>query len=122
MMSKIKTISIIRDILKKHGGVYITPDIHTESGTEDLNRVVGMNEMNKKHSESTGTDINSNQFKDSDEAIKFFTSLGFKVKRYKWGELVSDFSCIENPNLDKKILNDVIEVMKRREIWEMTLL
>jgi len=118
---KSRTIGFIVDILKKHGGVYITPDIHTRKLTTNLNKVVSMNEMNKKHSELTRTDIDSNEFTDIPEAEKLFESFGFKIKKYKWGDLVKDFSCLKDISLDKQKLIDAIEVISQREIWEMRL-
>ena len=119
---KTKTVKNIISILRKHGSVYITPDIYTDVRTAEMNKVVNVDKINSDHSQSTGVDIRSNEFKDITEAKKFFTDLGLDVKMYKQGELVSDFSCVNHPSLNKKLLVDIIEVVKRRDIFEMSLI
>ena len=59
-----KTAKIIHEILKEHGGVYITPDIHTQQEIDDFNKISPMKAVNKKHSKMTGTNIEKNHFKD----------------------------------------------------------
>ena len=60
-------------------------------------------------------------FKNTVEAMKFFESFGFKIKMYKWEELIKDFSCEKNPNLDQVMIKKSIASVMRRDIWVMTL-
>lgn len=121
---KAATLKKISAILEyTGGGIYATPDIHTRAVELEAFRKMNpkMDEINKKHSEKTKTDINGNLFENPDEARLFFENHGFNVTSHKLGDFVKDFSCLRNPNLEKSLLENAVEITKTLPIWEMSI-
>lgn len=69
----------IRDLLKTHGGVWITPDIEFLRDAESTPE----SRDNYEHSaKALGMDVRPNLFRDETDALDFFRGCGFRVDQY----------------------------------------
>ncbi len=89
----------IRAILKRSGGVWITPDIFTLEGSED-----------------DGVKNKENYFRDEAEAKKFFEEIGFTVESRSFQEVADDLFSPENINMPAP---KVLEKLKHRRAFIM---
>ena len=78
-------VNHIHKILESHGGVYITPDIEANDNPFETPR---LKEDLKITSQITGTDVEGNRFETLKQAQELFENEGFRVKRYKYGQLL----------------------------------
>lgn len=75
----------VRKILKKYGGVWITPDISLRQALSREDAVA--NGHTQRLKETTGIDIDKNVFEDERHAKDFFEDLGFSVERHSFLEV-----------------------------------
>jgi O-methyltransferase involved in polyketide biosynthesis len=78
----------IHHLLKRFGGVWITPDITLKKVLHEMGK-----EHNYKVSLITGINVDDNRFENEEAARTFFENLGFSIERHSfmevWDELVS---------------------------------
>jgi O-methyltransferase involved in polyketide biosynthesis len=107
-------------LLKKFGGIYATPDVHTYS-RDMLSLVPNLQQHERNRIKRIGRDLPSFRFGDRETAIRFYSGLGFEIKTHKIGDLVPSLSSTEALFPDPEKRQKVDAVMKNRLIWEMTL-
>jgi len=64
----------VREILRRYGGWWVTPDIHLRSWAQQQNPAHHQSEL-----ETLGRDLHANYFADLDHAWEFFEGCGFAV-------------------------------------------
>jgi hypothetical protein len=73
----------ILEVLLKHGGAWITPDLSTKPQYERYYKFdPNMSSVVQMRSDTTGRNLHDLGFDSVDEIEAFFTGLGFRVKRY----------------------------------------
>lgn len=98
-------------ILKKFGGVWLTPDTQTKDGR------FGVSLKNAvQFSKVVGRNIEQNYFSDEAEAIDFFTKLGFDVKSHSLSEALESLVSIKRLGLNEK---QIQENVNRRKLFVM---
>jgi O-methyltransferase involved in polyketide biosynthesis len=99
----------VRGLLRKFGGVYITPDITLKVFVDDrVKNVV---------SKMIGMDINANAFESVEQAEQFFGDLGFEIEKHSFTEARNELVSPERLNLseeqvDAALRDPVFFVMK----------
>jgi len=119
--TKEKIAHTVQFLLKKYGGVYITPDIPTLEYDKKLLQITPDHDQREKtRSTFIGRDLKSFKFKTYKEIHTFYSSLGFKIVRYKIGDLVSTISSIKRLYKNSAEGKKIEDIVKNREIWLMT--
>lgn len=108
---KARAAGIIRRILQKRGGVWITPDLNTRANAEAMldERLQG---VTAKVLQNTGRDYLANAFTSPDEIKFFFENLGFDSVARPIGSMVGKIT--SSGGLDPKKVAAQLEVL----IWE----
>jgi hypothetical protein len=119
--SKAKIASNAYLLLKRFGGVYITPDIHNNQLWAETNTTPNPIEHDRKRSESFGRDFTSMRFTTQDQALRFFSDLGFKAEIYKMSQLVPRLSSLDALFDDPEKRAIIYSKILNREIWRMTI-
>lgn len=119
--TKAKIALNAKQLLKRFGGVYITPDIHNKQLFAKTQTSTNYLERDRRRSKKFGRDFASMRFNTEKEALSFFSNLGFGVKIYKLGDLVSKLSSVDVLYADPKEQKSVSSITQERQIWYMTL-
>lgn len=113
----------VRDVLLKHGGVWITPDIDTLDKMEERSRKYPDPVFRKIREkafeilyEKTGCNVLENFFRTDEEALRFYREIGFSVEMrpfYNINELTSF------RNVPEMMRNYVAEWINDKKTWVM---
>jgi len=103
----------IYSLLKKHGGLWITPDIERLS---DVEKTPGMSARYDRWIKQAGIDIRKNIFKDDADAVSSFENLGFKVTKYSQLEVIDKLTSPTKLGLTREEVN---EYLKHRDTFVM---
>jgi len=114
---KEKVARSIHRLLKKRGGVWITPDVYTSDRMKELMALdLHYLKVMRIISGRTGQNLQSNAFRSAEENEQFFTNLGFKLTKWNQCELVPRLTALNKVEIDPKKL----EIVKERgKIWAM---
>jgi hypothetical protein len=97
---------MIRDLLLRHGGVWITPDIDSAQWVPQSPE---QQKRSEKLQKQTGIDISTNLFKDEKEATVFFEKLGFSIEKFRISTVADRLTCPQRlgitPEMVKKALD-----------------
>ena len=97
---KIRVVENVKKLLKKFGGVYITPDITLKIFIDD--RVKNL------VSNMVGMDIDANAFENVDAAEKFFGDLGFTIEKHPFTEIREELVSPQRLNLSEEQVKNAI--------------
>jgi O-methyltransferase involved in polyketide biosynthesis len=104
----------IHMLLKKHGGIWTTPDVEffdpLKTPEEEKKRL-------EERFEKFGYDVRPNLFKDADDAEMFFRECGFDVAKYPAINMMDKLVLPERMGLKKE---DVIRCLTNRFCFTMT--
>ncbi len=110
-----KVARSIHQILKKYGGVWITPDISSNGRLKELVDLdPNMGRVIQTISGRTGRDLQNNSFASLEIAVKFFEDIGFKTTQYDQSSLVPRLTSLEEIEVDPKKLDVILDHGK---IW-----
>jgi hypothetical protein len=112
---KWKMAKSIHHFLCRHGGVWITTDIYSSdrmSKLIELDPKVG--EVMKVLAGKTGRDLRANAFGSISDAESFYSSIGFKIKKWSQATLVPRLMSAEKNDVD---LNKMVVIMEHSHIW-----
>ncbi|HEX2629802.1 MAG TPA: hypothetical protein VHM26_12340, partial [Chitinophagaceae bacterium] len=110
--------SIIRNVLQKKGGRWITADIYVrekDPAPDILDTVEYIQQFRQEHH------IEENKFETYGEAEAFFTSCGFTVnRRLAWTS--NELSCLHYLSEEKRkeVLDKIKNGIPRNQAWELT--
>jgi len=113
-------IGTVKEILKRYGGFYVTPDVYTTSDLAKMNRMQGnVSGRGKLGAHNTPTST----FRDMQHAFGFYMDAGLEPKEIsKLGDLVFNISSLEGlfPN-DTKLRSSIDADTKELRVWKMSL-
>ncbi len=120
--TRAKIAERVKFFLNRFGGVYITPDIPTEEYHREVQTIIpDEDERIRLRSKQVGRDLRSFYFKTYKEAFEFYSSLGFNIQRYHFGDLVGNLASVNRLFSNSEQGKNVETVVKNKEIWAMTL-
>ncbi|MFA6424459.1 MAG: class I SAM-dependent methyltransferase [Candidatus Magasanikbacteria bacterium] len=94
----------VKALLKKFGGVWITPDIIYKGNLKPK-----FVENNNRVAKLTGINIEENKFASVQTAKIFFQDLGFTIESYPFTEVLNNLTSPKRLKMSPKEVNDVIE-------------
>ncbi len=106
-------------LLKKRGGVWITPDI---SNSDRMKRIVetfpSVAVTNKKLSEAVGRDMRANSIGggNREAALEFYRNLGFRITKYKAFDLINNLVELEKIE-DESLKYKLREIFTESAVW-----
>jgi len=111
--------SNIRDLLKQHDGIWITPDV----GTKQLWKFISqaddtMQQRMQNIFGATGRDIETNTFEDENAVRQFFTSAGFTIEEYPFSNVLEDLSSVK---LSKFKREEIFEILRMQKTLVLTI-
>ncbi len=114
---KNKVAQNILRLLKKRGGVWITPDVSSNDRIKELAQLdPKIGQVIQTISGRTGRDLQNNSFGSMEEAERFFTNIGFKLTKFNQRDLVPKISSLDKVEVDKKKLDAMTE---HGSVWVM---
>ena len=103
----------IRDLLKQHDGIWITPDIHTKQLLKFFSQADGtMQQRMQNVLGATGRDIETNTFEDENDVRQFFTNAGFTIEEYPYSNVLDDLSSVKLSNLNPEEILAILQMLK----------
>lgn len=114
---KQRVVQNVHCLLKKRGGVWITPDISSNDRIKELIALdPNISRVLQAISGRTGRNLQSNSLGSMKEAEEFFMNAGFNVTQYDQPDLVPCLSSLVKIEVDPSKL----EVVKKRgKLWVM---
>jgi O-methyltransferase involved in polyketide biosynthesis len=97
---KSQVVENVKKILKKFGGVYITPDITLKVFIDE--------HVQTLFASMIGMDINANAFENIEAAEKFFGDLGFVIEKHSFTEARDELVSPKQLNLSEEQINNAI--------------
>ncbi|MBW4523286.1 MAG: class I SAM-dependent methyltransferase [Scytolyngbya sp. HA4215-MV1] len=98
----------MREILQTFGGVWITPDLTTKVGADQMGRnSAAFEPVNQKISSLTGRLVAENEFADLDQARQFVREQGFQLDEFSMLEVLDQLESLST----LKIERDIAKVM-----------
>ncbi|HEU6448768.1 MAG TPA: class I SAM-dependent methyltransferase [Verrucomicrobiae bacterium] len=91
----------IRRLIKRAGGLWITPDIEYPVKNSFTNGSLHLKKI-------TGLSVQSNLFRDETHAETFFDSLGFTVSKIPVMEMAKELACVKKFNVGHKHVQNVL--------------
>lgn len=112
--------TIIRSVLARRGGFWITPDV------SDRSRIQAMLEIEPRLarlisiiSGITKRNIETNAFADMADADNFFAENGLSVRKYEQQKLITNLSSLDILNVGKEERDKVMSMLSRGVVWVM---
>jgi O-methyltransferase involved in polyketide biosynthesis len=103
----------IRDLLKQHDGIWITPAVGTKHLWKSVSQVDGtMQQRMQNITGATGRDIEQNTFEDENDVRQFFTSAGFTIEEYPYSNVLEDLSSVKLSNLNREEILEILQMLK----------
>lgn len=112
----------IKEILRRFGGAWITPDFMVKADVQQLMnhpRVRSiMDSMTTSIATLTGRDLNEDQFKDQAELNTFFENLGYKLTTHPQIDGSYDLSSLKNFSMAENHLETLKQSLR---LWTLSL-
>jgi O-methyltransferase involved in polyketide biosynthesis len=106
----------IREILKKHDGIWITSDTSTKQTWGKVIQAERSTQQRIGHiAKSTQTSLEDNAFADENEVKQFFSEAGFAIEEYRQAdtfEILSSIKCLNLNPTEIEMLQQVLKDMK----------
>lgn len=111
----------IVNILRKRGGLWITPDLSNSSRMREIvDAYPEMQEMLAKIIQSTQRDVRANSFLNFRSMQSFFENLGFSLTEYNQSDLAPELSTLDT-NLEEDKKQMVLNILSSSKIWILKL-
>ena len=105
--------SNIRDLLKQHDGIWITPDASTKQLRKFLSQADDtMQQPMQNITGATGRNIEKNTFEDENDVRQFFTNAGFTIEEYSYSNVLEDLSSVKLSQLNREEILEILQMLK----------
>ena len=109
----------IRDLLRQHDGIWITPDVSTKQLWKFISQADDtMQQRMQNVSGATGRDMEKNTFEDENDVRQFFTSAGFTIEEYYYSNVLDDLSSVK---LSKFKREEIFEILRMQKTLVLTI-
>lgn len=103
----------ILELLKKSGGVWITPDVSTKKFMERIFQLEeNLREIVLKISGATECDIENNVFADEDDIRQFFNGAGFTIEEYRHSDTIESLSSMKSLDINREAVLKILQGRK----------
>jgi O-methyltransferase involved in polyketide biosynthesis len=103
----------IRDLLKQHDGIWITPDASTKQLRKFLSQADDtMQQPMQNITGATGRNIEKNTFEDENDVRQFFTNAGFTIEEYSYSNVLEDLSSVKLSQLNREEILEILQMLK----------
>ncbi|MFZ0011574.1 MAG: class I SAM-dependent methyltransferase, partial [Halobacteriota archaeon] len=103
----------IRDLLKQHDGIWITPDVSTKQLWKFVSQADDtMQQRMQNVSGATGRDIETNIFEDENAVRQFFTNAGFTIEEYSYSNVLEDLSSMKLSKFNREEILEILQMQK----------
>jgi O-methyltransferase involved in polyketide biosynthesis len=103
----------IRDLLKQHDGIWITPDVSTKQLWKFFSQADDtMQQRMQNISGATGRDIETNTFEDESDVRRFFTNAGFTIEEYSYSNVLEDLSSVKLSKFNREEILEILQMLK----------
>ncbi|XGV97667.1 MAG: class I SAM-dependent methyltransferase [Leptolyngbya sp. BL-A-14] len=93
----------VREILQTFGGVWITPDLNTKVGAEQMGKNgPAFQPVNQKITSSTGRLFVENEFDDLDHVTRFIQAQGFQSEAVSMLTVADQLRCLSKLHIDSE--------------------
>jgi O-methyltransferase involved in polyketide biosynthesis len=103
----------IRDLLKQHDGIWITPDVHTKQLLKFFSQADDtMQQRMQNVRGATERDIEKNTFEDENDVRQFFIKAGFTIEEYPYSNVLDDLSSVKLSKLNREEILEILQMLK----------
>jgi O-methyltransferase involved in polyketide biosynthesis len=103
----------IRDLLKQHDGIWITPDVGTKQLLKFVSQVDGtMQQRMQNIYDATERDIEQDTFEDENDVRQFFTNAGFTIEEYPYSNVLEDLSSLKRSKFNRQEILEILQMLK----------
>jgi len=103
----------IRDLLKQHDGIWITPDVGTKQLWKFVSQVDGtMQQRMQNIYDATERDIEQDTFEDENDVRQFFTNAGFTIEEYPYSNVLEDLSSLKRSKFNREEILEILQMLK----------
>jgi hypothetical protein len=108
----------IKEMLERHGGVWLTPDFTSTIGMSPTKvNDSGFNQTLDSLKTLITKTLSENAFQTSEEAREFVIELGFKLKEFQIIDVIDELSCVNKLNLNRELVE---KQLNNRSIFILT--
>ncbi|MEH2124572.1 class I SAM-dependent methyltransferase [Nostoc sp.] len=101
----------VREILQVYGGVWITPDLTTFDGLNQLRQISpGLQRLNQTASNVSGRAINNYHFENIDHVKQFAYEQGFDIQEYSMLEVINKITCLKPLGIEPEIVKSMLAI------------
>jgi O-methyltransferase involved in polyketide biosynthesis len=103
----------IRDLLKQHDGIWITPDVSTKQLWKFISQADDtMQQRMQNISGATGRDMEKNIFEDENAVRQFFIKAGFTIEEYPFSNVLDDLSSVKLSKFKREEIFEILQMQK----------
>ncbi|MBN3938401.1 class I SAM-dependent methyltransferase [Nostoc sp. NMS9] len=111
LAEKQKVFANVREILQVYGGVWITPDLTTFDGLNQLRQISpGLQRLNRTASNVSGRAINNYHFENIDYVKQFAYEQGFNIKEYSMLEMMNQITCLKPLGIEPEVVKSMLAI------------
>lgn len=111
LAEKQKVFANVREILRVYGGVWITPDLTTFDGLDQLRQISpGLQRLNQTASNVSGRAINNYHFENIDQVKQFAYEQGFDIKEYSMLEVINQITCLKPLGIEPEVVKSMLAI------------
>ena len=124
MEEKTKMARIVRELLLKSGGAWITTDITLGETRKKIASMLGpvgkliAKSAMRNITAQTGINISGNDFKSAADAVKFYNELGFDVEEFPMYDDRQTLSTASLIPVNRK--KELVEILSSASVWILT--
>ncbi len=109
----------VREMLQTYGGVWITSDFTTQSGSGQMRQNdPAMHQVYQNISRLTGRSFTENQFDNLEHAKQFALEQGFQVEEFSMLEVINQLNCVSVLGIDLELAKPLLAA---RPVFALTL-
>ncbi|MDZ8066069.1 MAG: class I SAM-dependent methyltransferase [Nostoc sp. DedQUE08] len=111
LAEKQKVFANVREILQVYDGVWITPDLTTFDGLNQLRQISpGLQRLNQTASNVSGRAINNYHFENIDHVKQFAYEQGFDIKEYSMLEVMNQITCLKPLGIEPEVVKSMLAI------------
>jgi len=109
----------IYELLRKCGGIWITPDVSTRQSWKSISQIDRIHMLQRigNISRITERNLKSNVFADENEVKQFFNKAGFTIQEYQQTNVFKDLYSVKSLNLNR---NETMRILQGRKTLVLT--
>jgi O-methyltransferase involved in polyketide biosynthesis len=109
----------IYELLRKCGGIWITPDVSTRQSWENISQIdrIHMRQRIGNISRITERNLRSNVFADENNVKQFFNKAGFTIQEYQQTNVFEDLYSVKSLNLNR---NETLKILQGSKTLVLT--